>query len=713
MKKLTALCLTLTLALTCLGTAACGADGSATKIVLSDSGITVDGKTASTEETSAVYTAHDIIYYEADQGFTYGAGTEADEHTRAEADAHTVLHITEPGTYSLSGRLSAGQIAVDLGEDAADDPNAVVTLILNGADITCAVAPAVIFYNVYECGSADTETAVKDVDTSAAGANVLIADGTENQIAGSYVARIYKSYTLSEDGTQVVDNKKLHKYDGAVYSRMSMNVDGGEKGTGILHIRAENEGLDSELHLTINGGVIRIQSGNDGINTNEDGVSVTTVNGGTLTIEVTGETGEGDGIDSNGWLVINGGVITAAACSDSMDSGLDADNGIYINGGTVAASGNMYDRVDGGEQNYAVFSFDGRQAGGGTYTLLNAEGKTVGEWTPVNDFTCLVVSSPELAEGDCTLYGNGVQLACTAFSMGGGMGGPGREPDGGMTPPEDMVPPLGEGTDGTEPAGQGGQRPEQGDEPFRREENDTGGAPSRVTSPDGQGGGPGGLKSGTDSGVWTKVFVLETGGTFFSGITEASEETSDLPFSDVAPGDWCYGQILQLYQLGYLSGTGPHTFSPGGTLTRAQVVVMLYRMAGGSEVSEGAAFTDVAADDWYADAAAWAAEAGVVTGYADGTFAPDAAITRQQLAAILYRYAGSPESSGMVLSEFEDGETVADYAKAAMRWAVHEGLLTGTSNTVLSPEGTATRAQTAVIFGRYLHTLEQTENGGE
>lgn len=67
----------------------------------------------------------------------------------------------------------------------------------------------------------------------------------------------------------------------------------------------------------------------------------------------------------------------------------------------------------------------------------------------------------------------------------------------------------------------------------------------------------------------------------------------------------------------------------------------------------------------------------------------------------------------MVLSEFEDGETVADYAKAAMRWAVHEGLLTGTSGTVLSPEGTATRAQTAVIFGRYLHTLEQTENGGE
>lgn len=151
---------------------------------------------------------------------------------------------------------------MDLGEDAEEDPDAVVTLILNGVDITCTVAPAVIFYNVYECGSTDTETAVKDVDTSAAGANVLIADGTVNNITGSYVARIYKpdSVELNEDGTEVVDSKKLHKYDGAFYSKMSMNVDGGEQGTGVLNIDAENEGLDSELHLTVNGGNINITS---------------------------------------------------------------------------------------------------------------------------------------------------------------------------------------------------------------------------------------------------------------------------------------------------------------------------------------------------------------------------------------------------------------------------------------------------------------------
>lgn len=117
------------------------------------------------------------------------------------------------------------------------------------------------------------------------------------------MARIYDpdSLVLSEDGMTVEDSGKLHKYDGAFYSKMSMNVDGGEAGTGVLNITADNEGLDTELHLTINGGTINITSGNDGINTNEDNVSVTTVNGGSVNIQVAGETGEGDGIDSNGW----------------------------------------------------------------------------------------------------------------------------------------------------------------------------------------------------------------------------------------------------------------------------------------------------------------------------------------------------------------------------------------------------------------------------
>ena len=253
------------------------------KITLSDSGITVDGAAISDDETAAVYAAQDIVYYEEGQGVAYGAGTDADAHSQEEADAHTVVHITQPGTYTLSGTLSAGQIAVDLGDGAEEDPEAVVTIVLDGVDITCTVAPAIIFYRVYECGSADMETATQTVDTSAAGANVVIADGTENRVTGSHVAKIYKpeSVTPNADGTAVEEAKKLHKYDGALYSKMSMNVSGGEAGTGTLEIVADNEGLDSELHLTINSGNIHILAGNDGINTNEDGVSVTTINGGT------------------------------------------------------------------------------------------------------------------------------------------------------------------------------------------------------------------------------------------------------------------------------------------------------------------------------------------------------------------------------------------------------------------------------------------------
>ena len=140
-----------------------------TAVVLSDEGITVDGAAISADTSAAVYATNDIVYYEEGKDFTYGEGTEADAHSAEEAAAHTVVHITQPGTYVLSGTLSKGQVAVDLGENAEEDPEAVVTLVLNGVDIACEVAPAVIFYDVYECGSTDTETACETVDTTAAG----------------------------------------------------------------------------------------------------------------------------------------------------------------------------------------------------------------------------------------------------------------------------------------------------------------------------------------------------------------------------------------------------------------------------------------------------------------------------------------------------------------------------------------------------------------
>ena len=443
----------------------------AVEISLSDDAVTVDGKAASADAASPVYIANDIIYYEAGKDFTYGEGTVADAHSADEAAAHTVIHITKPGTYALSGKLSKGQIAVDLGSDAKKDKDAVVTLVLSGLDITCEVAPAVIFYNVYECG--DDENPTKDVDTSKAGANVIIADGSENTVNGAYVARIYKPDTveLNEDGTEVKDAKKLHKYDAAFYSKMTMNITGD---TGVLNINAKNEGLDSELHLTLNGGNVNIRSGNDGINTNEDGVSVTTVNGGKLTILVTGETGEGDGIDSNGWLVINGGTVISSACARSADGGIDSDMGIHINGGTVIAGGSMLDRIGESDQNFAVFSFRQRWSGYLSLTLKDENGNTVAELAPGNDYSTLIYSSPDLKEGVYTLW-NGEQQMSVSSSGAGGWGGMGNwggfsggnmarpEGTGGNTTAEGFAP--FEGWDpqqwfGQQPAGEAAERSE-------------------------------------------------------------------------------------------------------------------------------------------------------------------------------------------------------------------------------------------------------------
>lgn len=460
-----------------LGCAACGAQGGtgasatptpaqtaasagAADLFLSDEGCTVDGAAISTDPAEAVYAGAAIVYYEDGRGETYGAGTDADAHSAEEAAAHTVITITQPGNYRVSGTLSAGQLAVDLGEGAADDPEAVVTLILDGVDITCTVAPAIIFYNVYECGSADVESASAIVDTFSAGANVILADVSENHVDGSYVAKIYR------EGT----DKKLHKYDGAFYSKMSMNVDGGSGGTGRLTITAANEGLDSELHLTINGGIISITAQNDGINTNEDNVSVTTVNGGSLYINA-GLGDEGDGIDSNGYLVINGGDIVTLGNGRTGDGGLDAEAPILLNGGSVLALGSRNDSVDSASaQGYLEFSFAQTQAAGSLLTISGGDGAELLSYTAEKEYQSLICSAPGLtADGTYTVAVDGEAQENSGFGggMGGGPGGMGggQRPDG-MEPPEGMDRPEGE-EPGQRPGGGDGEPPEDGQDPQR------------------------------------------------------------------------------------------------------------------------------------------------------------------------------------------------------------------------------------------------------
>jgi len=364
---------------------------SVTEVLLTDEGISVDGA----EET--VYTSHDIIYYEDkdayESGYPYGEGETWERHTEAEAAAHTVVNITAPGAYRISGKLSAGQIRVDLGEDAFENPDAVVELILSDADITCTVAPAILFLHVYECDNGWTpETATSDVDTTPAGAN-LILEG-ENAVSGSHVAKIYKD----KEG-----EKKLWKQDGAIYSYMSMNV----FGPGKLNLTADNEGLDTELHLTIHGGSIAIRADNDGINTNEDGVSVTTINGGDLHI-IAGLGAEGDGIDSNGWLVINGGNVVSAA-HPAADAGLDSDMGSFVNGGTVMALGSAMDWAESDSDQVTMnLQFAQQQSADAAVVVTREDGMVIFAYDP---------SADEVLAENSRVY-SGAVISCGNFHVG-------------------------------------------------------------------------------------------------------------------------------------------------------------------------------------------------------------------------------------------------------------------------------------------------------
>ena len=427
-----------------------------TEIILSDEGILVNGG----DETETVFTSHDIVYYEDrdtyPSGKPYGEGKAADKHTAEEAAAHTVVNITAPGTYCLSGKLSAGQIRIDLGSTAYFDPEAVVELILENADITCTVAPAILFLNTYECdGEWSADNAQAQVDTAAAGAN-LILQGT-NKVSGSYVAKIYKD----KDG-----GKKLWKQDGAIYSYMSLNV----FGPGSLELDAENEGLDTELHLTINGGTILIRSGNDGINTNEDGVSVTTINGGDVTI-FAGLDKEGDGIDSNGYLVINGGSVVSSA-HPAADAGLDSDLGSYINGGTVIALGSTMDWAESDSDQVTMnLQFAQQQKAGSKITITKEDGTEIfsfeDDGPQSRNFSGLILSHPSFTQGETYhVYVDGVQMAYTGSDVGfgpGGMGFPGggKRPEG-MEMPEGFDPSQMDGNmpEGFDPSQMGGNMPE-------------------------------------------------------------------------------------------------------------------------------------------------------------------------------------------------------------------------------------------------------------
>lgn len=199
--------------------------------------------------------------------------------------------------------------------------------------------------------------------------------------------------------------------------------------------------------------------------------------------------------------------------------------------------------------------------------------------------------------------------------------------------------------------------------------------------------------------------------TNYDRLTAAEKEyaklTGNLPFTDV-DGHWALDAIQYVYENGLMNGVGDGKFSPDGMFSRAMLATILYRLEGEPAVAGGNPFSDVADGQWYTEAVVWASGNGIVNGVGNGKFAPEEDITRQQMAAMLYRYAQYKKydtGKAADLSGYTDAADIGGWAMEAMQWAVAEGLITGRTATTLVPAGNATRAEAATILMRCLEGL--------
>lgn len=381
-----------------------------THILLGES-ITVNGSALSSDPGSPVYLTEQVETHE-------------DVPDALRDLANRVVVITGAGSYRISGKAEDTQILVRAGKE--DD----VRLILDGADITCRTAPAIA-----------VETARDPRVPGEYGVTIELAAGSENLITGSHTK------ALDDDGNAL-------EYDGAIGSQVSL----GFEGSGSLTVDADNEGVEVAFgHLTINGGVIHIRACDDPLNVAEDGVGTLTINDGYVYSAVKPlEGSEGDGVDSNGYIVFNGGTIINLAHPSSGDSGIDSDMGSSINGGLVVGAGNMYNPIDeNSQQLFMMLEFAGQTDQ--LVVVTDENDVPVFAYDFPHSYTYIAFSSPALSEGIYHVYlggdiegeaQDGLYTSISSYTPGtrmqhGGGTAQAGGPMGGMTPPERGSSPFG------------------------------------------------------------------------------------------------------------------------------------------------------------------------------------------------------------------------------------------------------------------------------
>lgn len=359
-----------------------------------------------------------------------------------------VVTITAGGIYRISGTGMDTQIAVRA------DAEADVRLILDGADITCRTSSAIAVYSARDPRVAGTYAVTLE-----------LAPGSENSVSGSH--------TASMTETDI-------KLDGAICSLVSLGIEG----DGSLTVDADNEGVEVKFgHMTINGGVMDIQSGDDPLNVSEDGVGVLTMNGGYVFSAVKNVPGgEGDGIDSNGWIIFNGGTAINLAHPTSQDGGIDSDMGSSINGGVIVGAGNMYDPIEADSaQLFMMLEF--AESTDDLLVVTDASGTPVFAYDFPNDYMYIAFSTPDLKDGETyhvylggDIQGqerNGLYTTITSYQPGRrlvhGAGNAAQRAPGGMTPQGGFDPMR--GMNGAPDAGGMPNPPMGGGEPWRQAAN--------------------------------------------------------------------------------------------------------------------------------------------------------------------------------------------------------------------------------------------------
>ncbi len=540
----------------------------------------------------------------------------------------------------------------------------------------------------------------------AASCKGLKADGTLSIAGGTFAVDSADDAVHAADVSVTGGSLTLATGDDAIHADNALTIGAADSSVDgpVIQITDSYEGLEGTT-VTIYSGDIDITASDDGVNAANSDIGersdlfAINIYGGDLYVNA-----GSDGLDSNCDITMTGGTVEVYGADQAMDTAIDYDGTFTLSGGTLFGAGMT---PSAGTQAYAAFgsTLSGGMGGGRPGGMGGMDGMDGTE-------------PPEGADGTMPERPDGETMPDR---------GPGMRPDesGDLTPPDGIQP-----DDSMTPPGGSGEH----------------------TRPDGMGGGMGGMQGESALGISAGSTVaiqsadgetlFETtaagrmSGVIFSSSAVAEGETytlvvdgetveqaqaalgtadnadmggqpdarpdegSTAGYTDVAADAWYADAVAYVSAQGLMNGTSSGIFSPGTTMSRAMLVTVLYRLSGSPAVTQASSFTDVAEDAWYADAVAWASEQGVVNGTSATTFSPNDSVTREQMAALLHRYAGAPETAGD-LSAYTDAGSISAYAVDAMGWCVQNGILNGTDSGKLSPAASATRAEVAAVLQRY------------